>query len=301
MRGYSSLLQDGAFVIFLFHGVIRAPRGTVRNYTSKHLLQDRFTSVLRELISNGVPVSMDGIVEATSQGIALPDRAFAITFDDGFENNYSVAAPILRDQGIPATFYITTGFIDTNSLSWIDMIEQAVETAADIHLDLDFVSPDRNYRTREDRIELLDRIRTHVKAQPAVDPYVFASEVCRQLNAQQIVPDPCLDQKMSWDQVRALHQDPLFTIGGHSHTHRILSFLDPSELEREISVSLKKLRDGLGAPVAHYSYPEGLAHCYSEEVIAELQRQGVACAPTAETGVNRVGDDLFRLKRVSVT
>ena len=57
----------------------------------------------------------------------MPRNAYAITFDDGFENNYSLAAPILDDFNLPATFYFSTDFIENNSMSWIDKIEYCVE------------------------------------------------------------------------------------------------------------------------------------------------------------------------------
>ena len=105
---------------------------------------------------------------------------------------------------------------------------------------------------------------------------------------------------MSWDDVRTLASGEGFTVGGHSHTHRILSHLPPDELRHEVDTSIGMLSDALGDPVRHYSYPEGLEHCYSDEVIEVLRERGIVCAPTAEPGVNRVGDDLFRLRRYFV-
>jgi hypothetical protein len=65
-------------------------------------------------------------------------------------------------------------------------------------------------------------------------------------------------------------------------------------------VSLRLLGDALGEPVRHYSYPEGLAHCYSPAVIAALRERGVVCCPTALPGTNPVGTDLFELRRYLV-
>ena len=55
----------------------------------------------------------------------FPKNSFALTFDDGFENNMSIAAPILTDYKVPATIYVTTNFIENNEMSWIDKIESA--------------------------------------------------------------------------------------------------------------------------------------------------------------------------------
>src|SRR5690348_6204678 len=119
MKLYSPFLITDGFITFLFHGVIPRQRHMVRNYTNKHVTLDMFVEVLRDLRSNGTPISMNSIVEAHQTASKLPPRAFAVTFDDGFLNNYSVAAPVLDDMKMPATFYVTTGFIENNSSSWI--------------------------------------------------------------------------------------------------------------------------------------------------------------------------------------
>ena len=244
---------------------------------------------------------MPQVVEATKKRQPLPKHSFVITFDDGFENNYSVAAPVLADFNVPATFYITTDFVESNSSSWTDRIESAVETASEIHLDCGIAHLDGAYRTREEKIGLLDKIRSLVKGDSSRDAYAFADQICERLGAATFEPDPELDQKMAWAQINELDADPLFTVGGHGHTHRILDFLDDTDLDNELSTSVNILRSRLGHAVDHYSYPEGLPNCYSQRVIDLLRRHGVICAPTAEPGNNRVGDDLFRLKRVMVS
>jgi peptidoglycan/xylan/chitin deacetylase (PgdA/CDA1 family) len=301
MSGFENRLGQDTCAIFLFHGVILEQRHQVRNYTKKHLTLDRFREILSALRASGTPVSMPEVVDAHRQRGALPPRAFAITFDDGFENNLSVAAPALRDLGIPATFYVTSGFLDRNSASWIDEIEEAVERMDLVVLNLPFPLPRESFRGPGEKRELLDTIRKNVKADPRIDPYEFSADVRRQLKAAPFKPDPGLDQKLSWAQVGELSRDPLFTVGGHGHTHRILSFLSPAALEEEFDVSMDRLRAATGRPVLHYSYPEGLAHCFSDGVISSLRRRGIVCAPTAIDGVNHVGDDLFRLRRIMVT
>jgi peptidoglycan/xylan/chitin deacetylase (PgdA/CDA1 family) len=301
MITYSAFLDNSADVaIFLFHGVIREHHWQVRNYTNKHLTQDRFVAVLKDLCAAGAPVSMQDVVNAHTNGATLPPRPFVITFDDGFENNYSVAAPALADLKIPATFYVTTGFIESNSSSWIDMIEYAVERTPRVSLQLSWPELSGVFESREQKLSLLHQIRQVVKNDSSIEPYDFAKEIWRQLDVKELEPDPQLDQKMSWAQVNELSRNALFTIGGHSHTHRILEFLDQPELEKEIGTSMEKLRANLDVTVTHYSYPEGMANCYSDRVIELLQRQGIVCSPSAEHGLNRVEDDLFHLKRIMV-
>ena len=109
-----------------------------------------------------------------------------------------------------------------------------------------------------------------------------------------------LDAKLSWDQVRQLDEDPLFTLGGHGHTHRILSHLGHDELVEEVGTSLNLLKEAAGHPVIHYSYPEGMPDCYSPGVVRVLKQFGVRCCPTAIEGVNEARSDPFELRRIPV-
>jgi peptidoglycan/xylan/chitin deacetylase (PgdA/CDA1 family) len=57
-------------------------------------------------------VPLGALLERLERGRAL-DRQLAITFDDGYRDNYEVAAPILARRGLPATFFVTTGFLES--------------------------------------------------------------------------------------------------------------------------------------------------------------------------------------------
>lgn len=297
---YSQYLANDHFCVFLFHGVISETWHAVRNYTRKHISLDRFKEVINDLCSSGNPVSMPDIVNACRGNAALPKKAFAITFDDGFENNYSIAVPVLEELHVPAAFYVTTGFVENNSTSWIDQVESAVASVESFRLDLNQPQLGAVISGVQEKILVLDAIRDLIKNDASLDPYRFAEQICEKIGIGELETDPELDQMMEWHQVATLHKHPLFTIGGHSHSHRILEFLTQADLEDEINRSMDMLAARLGTSVAHYSYPEGLPHCYSNRVIDCLKKRNVQCCPTAEEGVNDCGDDLFRLKRIMV-
>ena len=106
---------------------------------------------------------------------------------------------------------------------------------------------------------------------------------------------------MKWFQLKSIHNDTLFSVGGHSHHHIILSFLDKTHLEKEIEISMRLLKTKCEIQTHHYSYPEGLEKHYSDEVINILKKYGIICCPTAINGTNLITDDLFHLKRVMIT
>jgi peptidoglycan/xylan/chitin deacetylase (PgdA/CDA1 family) len=301
MEDVSRRLVSDGFVIFLFHGVVRSNRYEVRNYTRKHLPVDEFSSVLHQLKGAGAPVSLDQVLAAGRGEARLPSNAFAVTFDDGFENNYSVAAPLLADMQIPATFYVSTAMVQDNSMSWIDRIEYCLEGMARGELRFPWRPDVMSFSTAHEKIAILDHLRGHIKSTTAIAPDEIADLVFDQCGIEPVSSsqDP-LDLKLSWRQVRQLNDQELFTVGGHSHEHLNLAFLSEPEMSRQIDTSLDLLKRMARVGPRHYSYPEGLEHCYSSAVIAKLRSAGVSCCPTAIEGVNRVGDDPFHFRRLFV-
>lgn len=297
---YEAHLAEGTIAIFLFHGVTEHVDSTVRNYTRKHLPHDYFASVIRRLKRHGSAVSLEEIRLHHEAGLRLPPRPFAITFDDGFRNNLTVAAPVLADESVPAIFYVTTDFVDRNRMGWIDRIEFAVEQRRRGRLHLPW--GEREFDGDEQCRRLLDEVRQKVKRDRDIDPDALATTVQEQLDVPVTYSsDHPLDQKLSWEEVRRLAADKSFLVAGHSHTHRILEFLGDDELERDISTSLDVLWTKGGIRSVHYSYPEGLKHCYSARVISLLKRREIRCCPSAEDGVNDSSTDLFHLRRIMVT
>jgi len=301
MMNKDLVLSRNDLVIYLFHGVIEWSDYTVRNYTRKHLEKDCFYEFIKENRKVGHPLSMDDVVEHHKTGEPYPPFSFAVTFDDGFENNYSIAAPILKDLSVPATFYITTDFIENNHMSWTDRIEYCLEATSEGQLSFFWNNSNNIFKNREDKIYLLEHLRSHVKQDPSINISDLVSDIFLQCGLDEIEQsnDP-LDLKMSWNQICELNNDENFLIGGHSHSHPILSFLKDLELESEIKTSIDLLYKETNIKSQHYAYPEGLDYCYSDNVIKVLKNHGVVCCPTAEYGLNHVNSDLFRLKRILV-
>lgn len=300
---YSRYLAADKFVLFLLHGVVAQSNYRIRNYTRKHVKADDFDCFLSDLLTIGVPVSIDAFLESQSGGPSLPSHPFAITFDDGFENNHSQAAPILRQRGVPATFYVTSGFVDQNEMSWIDKIELCIERFCPSQLYTPWHDKPFRFSGPESEKQFLDEVRHLVKASPDLNPEEVVAEFYDQCHEEVVEQsyDP-LDLKMSWAQVAELANDPLFTVGAHTHSHAILGYLEADRIRSEISTSLSMLREHTGlTEVRHFSYPEGFEGSYNQATIEILREEGVLCSPTAIEGVNSFDANPFHLRRVFVT
>lgn len=294
-------LSANKTAIFLFHGVVADSHYQVRNYTKKHLLADEFRGIISALCRKGSPLSLDQFLELNHARAPLPTKSFVITFDDGFANNLEVAAPILGEFKVPATFYVSTQLVDENAMSWIDRIEHCLESCGPVQVKLPWKQVALPATDSNEKINLLREVRAVAKNDPRIDLDELVLDIARQIGVPPVTSsDDPLDRKLTWPEVRELSLHPFFTVGGHSHRHVNLAFLEPQELEAEVTLSLRLLAEKAGLEPRHYSYPEGFEHCYSPAVIASLKRHGIVASPTAIDGLNPPGSDPFHLRRIFV-
>ena len=81
-----------------------------------------FAEHLDVITSQGVPMTLEAMVAAAQQG-ALPRRAVAVTFDDGYADNLQCAAPLLARAKVPATVFISTSACENGHQFWWDTSE----------------------------------------------------------------------------------------------------------------------------------------------------------------------------------
>ena len=105
---------------------------------------------------------MDELVYYFDNQIKVPSNSYIITFDDGFENNYSIAAEILEKYSTPATFAVSTNLIQ-KSYELVDQIEHCIESINNISIFLPWRNEAFDLKNNEDKIECLESIRQNVK------------------------------------------------------------------------------------------------------------------------------------------
>jgi peptidoglycan/xylan/chitin deacetylase (PgdA/CDA1 family) len=303
MKKFLTMLREDNYTIFLFHGVIDShPKKGIRNYNRKHVLRSEFDWLIKNLMLRGNPIDMRQLLICSENGETLPRKSFSITFDDGFLNNHKFAAPILKKYNCPATFYLASSFVCSNKMSWVDRIEHAVDVSNKKLIKFN----DACYTivTQNEKINFMEAVRKNFKSKKGCDFDNEASKIQKYLIGEEITSlKGFLDEKMTWKHVRELCSESLFNIGGHSHSHGILSHLTGESLNDEVRRPIEIISRECSIKTKHFSYPEGLEHHFNFSVIKALRQHGVCCCPTAIHGFNdRKVDikDLFRLKRVSV-
>ena len=107
--------------------------------------------------------------------------------------------------------------------------------------------------------------------------------------------------ELNWEELKEMNASSLFTIGGHSRWHNILSKLTGKELEEEIYGSIKDLKINLGSFSGHYAYPEGQNEHFNSETKKVLKKFGVKACPSARQGLlDKSSQNLFNFKRVMI-
>jgi peptidoglycan/xylan/chitin deacetylase (PgdA/CDA1 family) len=231
------------------------------------------------------------LVERAASG-DVPPKAVAITFDDGYKDNYDVAFPVLRRWGLPATIFLATGVIGTGATLWHDRVFEAFRRTTrpsvvirDMRLAL---------ATREERQRSLERFLGYIRT---LSPSERESHVAQLLEACEVDIGPGHGALMlDWQHVADMSRSGI-TFGAHTVTHPILSRMPPQDALEEIRRSRSAIEDRLRQPVQLFAYPNGSRADYNETIKEMLRQEGFLGAVTTVVGLNNAKSDRFELKR----
>ncbi len=244
-------------------------------------------------------VSLDELVDCLLQGRPLPPKAVALTFDDGYLDNYTHAFPVLRSHGLPATFYVTTGCIDNRQILWTGILRFAIFTTATPVLELRTpIALRLPLRTDVERKAAFTRLIITMKNVPTADRLALLDAVTGATGADDLTPLRSI--MMTWDQIREMHRAGL-SFGAHTITHPNLPNATREEAVQEIVGSRDHLAAQLGDRVRHFSYPNGRGSAHLTEAVKAIVRDaGFDSSTTSVTGGVLPGDDLLALKRIGI-
>ena len=295
--------NKNSFHILLYHGVHGDDvvlEG--RNSSGKHISATRFRNQIKWLAANKQVVSMAAIAKAYRESGDLPEGAVAVTFDDGFLNNYTNAWPVLEAHNVPATIYLATGFIGTGRMIWSDILEANLLGAKVDDIALDF--PGERLRwplaTIDERVAAFLKIKELCKRLP-IDTKDGVVNQVSSLSGATVGSDHPLYAFMSWDDVRKMNASSLIDFGAHTVDHVSLAKASEDVMASQIDGSVAALEQNLGHPCHFFSYPEGQEADYGASVIDYLKSRHFDHSPTAIDGVNTLGAvGPFEMKRMMV-
>lgn len=246
------------------------------------------------------PMRFDELADCLDRGRALPRRAVLVTFDDGYEDNHRIAFPVLRDLGLSAMFFVSTGHIDSGlpfAYDWVVHMVCATRAPRLVLpcLGIDEALPDGLPARRLMASALVDRIKSLDAA--AQDAVVAALE--RDWGMPRAQPHPG-SRPMQWAQLREMRAAGM-EVGSHGASHRMLAKLPRAELRAELEGSRARLEHELGPGIEVLSYPVGGPDAFNETVVLAAQDAGYRFGCSYLSGMGNVGaDGAFSLRRLPV-
>lgn len=277
--------------ILVYHRV-----GTIRDRWSVDTTDTiDFEKQMKYLLRTHKIISLEQMAKIILERKTLPKRAAVVTFDDGYKDNYTNAFPILKKYNIPATIFLTTGNIGTNNLFWWDKVEYILCNTKLKRFDLgDFgdISPPSGSNILKSLGEIMSRFNRTPEDKKCVliDKLVKISDVDVPKNLGR-------DIIMSWDEVKEMNENGI-NFGAHTVTHPILTRVSLQQAKHEITKSKKDIEKRLNKPVTTFSYPNGLADDFNEEIKNLLKENGFICASTIIPKMTTKKTDLFELGRL---
>jgi peptidoglycan/xylan/chitin deacetylase (PgdA/CDA1 family) len=236
-------------------------------------------------------------LSALESGERLREGMAVLTFDESFAATAELALPVCRKHGVPFTVFVTTGHLESPTTLWDEEVRLAIDNLAPAPLSLSFI--DRVLRTdSRGRRDAASRRVLLGLASLDEDRLQRRLEELFALSGGRPLP-PALDRMLSTAELAALSRDPLVTFGAHGHRHLALSVASDAAVEDELVRPRGLLKDICGdAFVDVVSYPFGRGPYVDDRAYLAARIAGYKAGFTAEPGVARPGDHVFRLPRL---
>ena len=229
-----------------------------------------------------------------SQERSLPSNSVAVTFDDGYRDNYTFALPILKKYRIPATIFLTTGCIEKDQLLWFDKILLAFSKTTRFRLEVDDSFEPISWSTTQERLAAATKILRQLREIPDDDRDAMIPIVLDSLGVRETIADQ--EMMLTWNQVREMY-DQGINFGSHTVNHPILSRCSEKRSLNELTVSKQTIEEQIDHEVDTLAYPSGRKIDFSEMTIRLAKKVGYRSAVTIFAGPNDEGEDPFLLRR----
>jgi peptidoglycan/xylan/chitin deacetylase (PgdA/CDA1 family) len=219
----------------------------------------------------------------------------ALTFDDGHADFFQHAWPLLQKYQLPASLYITTGFVDGACWLWPDLLKYII-----MHNRKDFIAipGSGNLITTKDFIlKNWHRLGDYCLTLDTEERNQFLANLAQQCDVA-IPASPVQPfAGVTWDQLRSMRDQGL-EVGSHTVTHPILSKLDYPLIEQELAQSAARIKEQLNQMPTGLCYPNGRPIDITPQVVECARRLGYEYGLLARN-ISIEARDLFHIGRLA--
>jgi peptidoglycan/xylan/chitin deacetylase (PgdA/CDA1 family) len=278
-----------------YHGILSRPAEHPFRY---HHTAAEFRSHLEWLGKHTTPLALDDLPAWNGGAKTYSKPPILITFDDGYRNNYTVAAPILKELGMPAVFFLSTSMIGSDNVLWPDEVFLRVQHwrgPGFLHPNGQpmFLAEDPAARTFA-----AYQVVEACKVVSESERLAYIDSLRRNSPGLEVMADREAQEFMSWEEARALVEMG-FDVGSHTVTHPILSQIAAEQLTRELFESRSTIQAKTGSPCRALAYPNGRPENLSGEVLRTAEDAGYEFGFVISDQRGRPGSSLLTIDRVS--
>lgn len=240
-------------------------------------------------------IHLDEWVSRVEVGLSVPRRACAITFDDGWRDNYEFAFPIIKEAAVPVTLFVVSHMVGTTAAFWPNRVARVLQSlGSDEGFDrsLDWLTkwlPRGRAVDREAISEVIRRLKVMSDAE-----IIERLEVAERALQVKPISDRSL---VDWEELREMVDSGLVSVGSHSANHRRLdATATHEELWHEIVGSREMIERQIGRTPKVFCYPNGDVTLQA----LTLVQQYYSAAVTTRHGRNSRASSKHALKRIGL-
>ena len=284
------LRKSSGLVILMFHKV-----NALDDSLPLTVPPEMFDALIAEIRKHNEIVMLDR--DALEDAGKHRGLRFALSFDDGYKDNYDQAFPILRKHDVPATIYVSTDFINGKREFWYEKIIHAIKSTELREIDLsDLGWGIEATGTETDRLGLIYRLNNELKQKTEEERSSVAAEILERSGARQSFR---ASEMLSWDDIREMNNWGI-DIGSHTLSHPILSREPEDRSREEVTASREIIELELGHRITSFAYPNGTRDDFNDTVVKQVEDAGYTTACTTIEGINSGSAPPHLLQRVNI-
>jgi peptidoglycan/xylan/chitin deacetylase (PgdA/CDA1 family) len=246
---------------------------------------DEFRKQLSYIKKYFFPLKVSDLIIARKSNGSYPENAVAVTIDDGYEDFYHIALPLLKEMGVPATIFVVADLVEENGWMWPDKFHYIVECLRS--------------SCNEFNLKVSKELLSNLKKLPVNNRDDQLKNIAQKYNINIPSEPPPKYKLMSWDQLNHLSKTELIEIGSHTCTHPIMSHLNYEDSWYEINQSKCLISERLNIDVSSFCYPNGQIGDYRDDQKEMLKQAGYICGIASHFGYVINNSDKYSLPRIA--
>jgi len=296
---FSRIMNSNKVPILLYHSISSCSDQSrdVLHHKVVSASPEMFERQISYLVAKYHIISLAEYISIVKSELPVPKGCVVVTFDDGYQDNYTYAYPILKAHGAVATIFICPDLIDTQQPLWTNSLARSIYRSKLSSLNIEELGS-YDLTTLDKKIRAADHIIDKIMSLRNESVQKTVAYILKELKVD--LDTPTMDQTyLSWQQIRTMAEHGM-SFGAHTLSHINLTKTSSQDALIEIAESKQRIETELGTLVHSFAYPFGGHDFFNREIKEMVIRTGFFCSCSTLFGRNNSQSDVFELKRIPV-